>query len=83
MRENESESAHADEFAEVVACHAAVGEDFQADVGEDYQDPNRAEKAENLSRVGENEVVVHFGNRDIFRGLGKEPLAEDLSRKNG
>ena len=50
---------------------------FRHDIGEDNDYAERAEKAENLSDVGENEVVVYFRHIDVLIDVLKETLAEN------
>ena len=61
----------------MVAANAAVAEYFKADIGEYDNKSHRADKAEDLTCIGKNEVVVYLGNSDIIVRLAEKCLAED------
>ena len=71
---DKSESAHAYEFSQMVAAHAAVTEYFQADVGKDNNKSNSADEAKDLSCVGKDKVVVYLGNGDVIIRLSESPF---------
>ena len=77
MGKYKSESSHANEFSQMIAAYTAVAEYFKAYISEDYYQSQRAYKSEDLSCIGEYEVVVYLRNCDIVIRLSENSFSEN------